>query len=129
MTRQTRNFSHSLLALAAATATGTTAAEHAPLSKAVRPKRNLVNERGAHKAIAKKVRTGKAKRQIARAIDPEAGPRRDAARKERKRLAKEADSCAESSPQPSRSPARRSVKATARVSPGGKHWEVTFGLA
>ena len=45
-------------------------------------------EQRARKRIEKKVRTGKVRRALNRAADPEAGARRDAERKERMRMAK-----------------------------------------
>ena len=73
------------------------------------------------------MRTGKVRRMLNRAADPDGGARRDAERKERMRTAKLGGTMvAASAP---RSPVRRSVKATATVSPGGKHWVLSVGAA
>lgn len=104
-----------LLALAMATA---------PPQPSPAPKPALnVNRERARKAIAKKVRTGKVQRMIKRAVDPEAGARRDAAKKEQKRLQKASGAGAVVVRQESPG-GQRKVRATACLSPGGRHWDV-----
>ena len=80
-----------------------------------------MNRARAQRAIAKKVRTGKVQRMIKRAVDPEAGARRDAARKEQKRLEKAGAMVVHRQESPG---GQRKVRATACMSPGGRHWDV-----
>jgi len=132
MTRTTRStYAHSILALAAATASTAGAAPVAADEKRSRvtaqaKDRKKIDAVRARKAIEKKVRTGKVRRMLNRAADPEAGARRDAARKEQKRMAKQGMAIVAAPP---RSPVRKSVTAFATVSPGGKHWEVSVAPA
>jgi hypothetical protein len=105
-----------LLALAMATA---------PPQKPPAPKPAPSQNRDrARKAIAKKVRTGKVQRMIKRAVDPEAGARQDAERKERKRMEREAGGAMVVSRRHESPGGQRKVKATACVSPGGRHWDL-----
>ena len=126
MTRTRSNYAHSLLALASATAANTVAAapdeqpRRALPGNQTKSRMQNIDEKRARKAIQKKLTQGKTRRMLNKAADPEAGARRDAERKERKRMAKQGVFIA-----PSASPARKSVRAVAMVSPGGKHWEVS----
>ena len=61
---------------------------------------------------------------IKRAVDPEAGARRDAERKERKRMEREAGGAIVVYHRQESPGGQRKVKATACVSPGGRHWDV-----